>query len=74
MADFEGRQIVVEPEPQIFDIAHEVGGDKDVDWRFGIREGDEGFLEDSLDAWQGSPFLHHHVIDGWAWVRRLEGG
>ena len=45
VADFEG-QIVVEPEPQIFDVAHEVGGDNDVDWRFGIGEGGEGFLED----------------------------
>jgi hypothetical protein len=25
-----------------------------------------------LDAWQGSPFLHHQVIDGWALVHRLE--
>ena len=50
VADFEG-QIVVEPEPQIFDVAHEVGGDKDVDWRFGIGEGDEGFLEDDRGRW-----------------------
>ena len=72
MADFEG-QIVVEPEPQMFDVGHEVGRDKDVDWRFGIGEGDECFLEDGLDSWQGSPFLHHQFIDGWAWVRRLDG-
>ena len=50
MADFEG-QIVVEPKSQIFDVAHKVGGDKNVDWRLGIGEGGEGFLEDGLDAW-----------------------
>ena len=72
MVDFKG-QIVVEPDPQSFDVVHEVGGDEDVEWRFGIGEGNEGFLEDGLDAWQGSPFLYHQVVDGWAWVRRLEG-
>ena len=49
MAYFEG--VVIEPESQIFDVTHKVGGDENVDWRLGIREGDEGFLEDGLDAW-----------------------
>jgi hypothetical protein len=49
MADFEG-EVVTEPESEIFDISYEVGGDKDMHWRLGIRCWDEGFLKDSLDA------------------------